>query len=61
MRLIVSENPSNLQIEETLRNLTEKHSINITDVHYLPSQYLSRHKHEIKKIIEKSYTHTRSN
>ncbi len=59
MVLIVSENPTNKQMEESLVALASLNDIQITSAHYLPGVFLSKFEKDIEEIIEKTYDKTR--
>ena len=57
--MIVSENPSNKQVQESLMKLANEQQIQIRQKYYLPDQYISRYKQNIEQIINDSYQKTR--
>lgn len=57
--MIVSKNPSNQQVQESLMKLANEQQIQIRQKYYLPDQYISRHEQEIEQIIDNSYQQTR--
>ena len=57
--LIVSENPANKQMEESLSKLASDQDIQISSTFYLPGQYISRYVNIIEGILKESHKKTR--
>ncbi|KPM11835.1 atrial natriuretic peptide receptor-like protein 1 [Sarcoptes scabiei] len=58
--LIVSGNPTNKQVQESLIKLANEHHIQINLKYHLPDHYLSRYQQILEKIIDDSNERTRS-
>jgi guanylate cyclase len=57
--LIVSNNPTDRQIEDALIELAKVHEIQILRTYYLAPSYLSRYSDRVREILEESYHMTR--
>ncbi|XP_022252246.1 guanylate cyclase 32E-like, partial [Limulus polyphemus] len=57
--LVVSKKPSDVQMEEALNGLAREHGITVTETHYIPGHYLTKHNETVKQIILQTYKKTR--
>lgn len=58
--LIVNDNPTDRQVEESLISLAADSGIQINNTYYLPQYYLTKHKDQLEAILDDSYSKTRS-